>query len=276
MTHWDFACSEPVDISIDSWASGSIAVSGEPTSAIAVEVVASHRNANVDELLAQVRVTLDDGLLVIQGPRHGSFRRRNGLDLTIKVPAGSSCAARTSSADVSCVGELSALTAQTASGDVTAASVTGDVVVKSASGDVMLSNAGAAHINTASGDVQLSRVDGEARINTASGDVTIGSSAGPVATHTASGDIELGAVSSGKVDLTSVSGDVRVAVVPGIAVYLDLASTSGDIRSELDAADEEVSSAAVEIKCRSLSGDIRIHKSRGSASPASALQTIDE
>ena len=41
MTTWDFPCSEPADISITHWASGSIAVAGEPTDAVSVEVVGS-------------------------------------------------------------------------------------------------------------------------------------------------------------------------------------------------------------------------------------------
>jgi len=267
MTNWDFPCSEPVDISIDSWASGSIAVSGEPTSTVSVDVLPSHDGANADDLLAEVQVSFDDGQLYVHGPRLGSFRRRKGLDLTIKAPAGSSCAAKTASADVSCIGDISALTVQTASGDVTADSVSGDVTVRSASGDVLLNKAGGKmSVNTASGDIQATRVNGEARINSASGDVAVGYCTGSVSAHTASGDIALSAVAVGRIELGSVSGDVDVAVVPGIGVYLDLASTSGSIRSELDESEGDASEAAVEIKCRTMSGDIRILKARGSAS----------
>jgi DUF4097 and DUF4098 domain-containing protein YvlB len=269
MTKWDFPCSDPVDISVDSWGSGSIVVSGEPTSTVAVEVVPSHRGADIDDLLSQVQVAFDDGQLYIFGPRGGTFRRKTGLDLTIKAPSGSSCAAKTVSADLSCVGAISAVSLQTASGDLTAASVGGDVTVRSASGDVLLNEiAGTVSISTASGDVQASRADRDVRIDTASGDVGIGYCAGPVAIHTASGDVKLNAVATGLVELVSASGDLAVAVVPGIGVYLDLASNSGDIRSELDASDDEAgdeaeSAPAVQISCRTMSGDIRITKARG-------------
>jgi DUF4097 and DUF4098 domain-containing protein YvlB len=270
MTTWNFPCSEPVDISIDSWGSGSIAVSGEPTSSIAVEVLPSHNGADVDDLLSEVRVSFEDAQLYVHGPRHGSFRRKKGLDLTIKVPAGSSCAAKTTSADVSCVGDISALAVQTASGDVVAAAVSGDVTVQCASGDVLLDKAGGnLTVHTASGDLRARQVDGEARINSASGDVAIGSCSGSVSAHTASGDINLGGVAAGRVQLNSSSGDMEVAVVPGIGVYLDLASTSGSIRSELDEDDGDAAGAAVEIKCRTLSGDIRIRKAQVGADQAS-------
>jgi hypothetical protein len=267
MTKWDFACSDPVDISIDSWGAGSIVVSGEPTSAIIVEVVPSRRRADVDDLLDQVQVELEDGQLYILGPRVTAFRRRQGLDLTIKTPAGSSCAAKTVSADLSCVGDISAVSMQTASGDLTAASVGGDVTVRSASGDVLLDRTGGAlTVSTASGDVQISRADGDVRVTSASGDVAIGFCAGPAAVHTASGDVKLAAIAAGRVQLSSASGDLAVAVVPGIGVYLDLATNSGDIRSELDASDDEpqdATTAAVQLSCRTLSGDIQITKARG-------------
>lgn len=266
MTNWDFPCSGPVDISIDSWTSGSIAVSGEPTSTVSVEVLGGGRSADLSDWLDQVQVSFDDGHLYVHGPRGISFRPRSGLDLTIKAPAGSGCAARTVSADVSCIGEIGVLTVHTASGDVTADSVSGDVTVRSASGDVLLNKTGGdVTINTASGDVQANRVDGQAKINSASGDVAIGYCSGSVSAHTASGDIALNSVSAGRVELGSVSGDMDVAVVPGLGVYLDLASTSGSIRSDLEESDGNSSGAAVEIKCRTLSGDIRILKARSSA-----------
>jgi DUF4097 and DUF4098 domain-containing protein YvlB len=275
MTTWDFASSDPVDISIDGWGSGAVVVAGEPTSTITIEVVPSHRGADVDELLAQVQVAFEDGQLYIHGPRATAFRRKRGLDLTVRAPKGSSCAAKTVSADLSCVGELSAVSLQTASGDLTAASVSDSVTLRSASGDALLSAiGGTATIQTASGDVQATRIDGDVRINTASGDIKIDSCGGPVAIHTASGDVELGGVCAGPVELVSASGDLDIAVLPGFGVYLDLASNSGDIRSELDASDgsepDDKSEAALEISCRTLSGDIRITKARGIAPQAAS------
>jgi len=269
MSNWDFACSDPVDISVESWGSGSVVVSGEPTSTVSVEVVPAHRGADSQELLSEVQVAFDEGQLYVRGPRLGSFRRRRGLDLTIKAPRGSSCSVSTASADLSCIGELSALRLRTASGDLTADSITGDVTVHSASGDVLLNKTdGDITINTASGDIQASRVAGETRVNTASGDIVITSCGSSVTAHTASGDVELGAVASGRVELRSASGDLNVGVAPGLGVYLDLASTSGNVRSELEPGDDggpDSGDAAVQISCRTLSGDIRVSRARGEA-----------
>jgi DUF4097 and DUF4098 domain-containing protein YvlB len=272
MTMWNFACSDPIDVSVSNWTAGSIVVSGEPTSSVAVEVVASHRNA---ELVDQVQVAFEDGQLYVHGPRVPAFRRWQGLDLTIKVPPGSTCAAKTVSADLSCVGDISAVSLHTASGDLTAASV-GAVAMRSASGDALLNQVtGTLFVHTASGDVSATRTDGEVRINSASGDVAIGYCGGPVAVHTASGDVKLSAVAAGRVELASTSGDLFVAVMPGLGVYLDLASHSGDIRSELDADDaadfagqssEAERAAALPVTCRTTSGDIKITKFRAAPS----------
>lgn len=277
MTKWDFACSDPVDISIDGWASGSIAVSGEPTDTLTVEVEPSRRSRNPG-LVEDVQVIFEDGQLYIRGPRGLAFRPRTGLDLTIKAPAGSSCAAKTASADLSCVGVMSALSMNTASGDLTAASVTGDVTVRSASGDVLLDKVGGElSMHTASGDTQVRQVGGAARINSASGDVAIGSCAGPVTTRTASGDVRLGSVASGLVEVSCATGDIRVAVVPGIGVYLDLSSASGSVRSDLDEVDSPGGDgdAVVEIRARTMSGDIRITKARAGQPESASLEPAD-
>ncbi|MBO0833392.1 MAG: hypothetical protein J2P29_15630, partial [Actinobacteria bacterium] len=59
-------------------------------------------------------------------------------------------------------------------------------------------------------------------------------------------------------------GDVNVAVVPGIGVYLDLSSTSGSVRSDLDEVDanETADAATVTVRARTFSGDVRVTKSR--------------
>lgn len=277
MTKWDFSCSDPVDISIDSWASGSIAVSGEPTDTVIVEVEPSRRGRAAD-LLEDVQVAFEDGQLYIRGPRGLSFLPRTGLDLTIKAPAGSSCAAKTASAGLSCVGVIGALSMSTASGDLTAASVTGDVTVRSASGDILLDKVGGdLTMHTASGNTQVKRVGGAVRINSASGDVAIGYCGGSVTARTASGDFRLDGVAAGLVELNSATGDIRVGVMPGLGVYLELSSLSGSVRSTLDEVDSPAgdADAAVEIRARTMSGDIRITKAGTGGREQAGLEPVN-
>jgi DUF4097 and DUF4098 domain-containing protein YvlB len=262
MTTWDFPCSDPIDIAIDHWTSGSIVLAGEPTDTVVVEVVPSHHSRAAD-LLDEVEVEFEDGQLAIHGPQVVTSWRRIGLDLTVKAPAGSSCVAKTVSADLSCVGTLSGLSFNTASGDLSASTVTGDVTAKSASGDLLLDQVGGdLTVQTASGDVRATQVDGTVRVNSASGDASIGYCSGSVTTRTASGDVQLGAVVSGAVEVNSATGDVEVAVVPGTGVYLDLSSLTGAVRSDLDEVDSAEAMGpggpTVEIRARTLSGNIQV------------------
>jgi DUF4097 and DUF4098 domain-containing protein YvlB len=262
MTTWNFPCTDPAAISITHWAAGSVAVAGEQTDAVAVEVVASNPRADIDDLLAQVKVSFENGTLSVRGPRtEGLWRRRSGLDLTIKAPAGSACEAHTASADVSVVGQLGALSVHTASGDITATAECGPITVHTASGDVFLERADAeAEITTASGDVKIGRASGDISVNAVSGDLSIGSATGQIGVRTISGDIAIRDFSAGQADLATTSGDVQVMVTPDLGVYLDLSTMSGHVGSELDEQDGDGTDTALEIKCRTISGDIRVSK----------------
>lgn len=266
MTTWNFPCDQPADIGISSWPSGSVAVSGEQTDAIAVEVVASDRGRNAADLLDQVQVSFENGRLSVRGPRLGGLLlRRTGLDLTIKVPAGSACQAETASADAAFVGQLGELTVHTASGDITATADSGPVTLHTASGDISVERAGQRiQITTASGDVQVSGTRGELSVSAVSGDLSIGDVSGQVGARTVSGDIAVRGLSGGQADLATTSGDMQVMVTPGIGVYLDLSSMSGRVRSDLDEQPGGADSS-LDIRCRSISGDIRISKARVAA-----------
>jgi len=261
MTSWEFPGSDPIDLDI-SLPAGSIAITAEPTEVTTVSLLPSHSGRGAEEAVAQVRVEYHAGRLEIFGPKHSGLRRGGfGFDLTVKVPAGSRCAVRTGASDIACLGVLTSLAARTGSGDVTAAVVSGAVHVATASGDVWLEEAGGEmNANTASGDVRLLRAGGDVAVTTASGDVQIGSAQKSVSARTVSGDVRIASVASGRAELTTVSGDIAVGVAPGAGVYLDLASLTGSVTSELEPSDEsgEVGEADLDVKCKAISGDVRV------------------
>ena len=65
----------------------------------------------------------------------------------------------------------------------------------------------------------------------------------------------------------SVSGDVEVAAVPGLVLWIDAQSVSGTMTSELDVGDEpaETGQDAVEVRVRTVSGDVRVARSAAAA-----------
>jgi Toastrack DUF4097 len=258
MSHWEFPGSEPIDAFIEL-AGGSVALTAKATDATTVSLAPSRLSRNADKLLSEIRVSFDNGRLEVVGPkRTGLWRGYPGLDLTVTLPEGSRCAVRTASADVSSTGELAELDAQTASGDVSAAAVTRNLQATTASGDVRADETGEmADIRTVSGDARIAWAGGDIQARTASGDVNVATAAGSVTMTTASGDVRIGSMATGRADVNTASGDVVVGVARDVGVYLDLASLSGSVTSQLEDA-EPSEGVTLEVRCRSLSGDIRI------------------
>ncbi len=267
MTNWEFTSSAPIDIVVDNWHTGSVAVAAEAAETVIVQITPTRHGRDTDDLLGQVSVDFDGSRLHVSGPKGaGMFMRgRHGLDLTIQAPAESSCAVSTASADVSLVGPLHAVEVKTASGDVTTGSASGNVRINTASGDVWLEHAATdVLITTASGDQHVGRADGMTKLQTASGDLKVGHAGGSVTAATASGDICLVRVSDGLVDTSSMSGDVSVSVARGVGVYLDLASMTGSVENQLDETDEPAD-VGLSVKCRTVSGDITISRTSAAA-----------
>jgi Putative adhesin len=219
MTSWEFPTTDPVDLQVRVPA-GNVNVRAAATQTATVTLGTSRPGGKAEGFLDATRVEFDQGTLSVMAPERSWPGRGGSLDVTVEVPAGSSCLVQTASADVRCTGELSALDVHTASGEVSAERVSGVARVSTASGDV--------HVGEAA----------EADLESASGDVSIGQVSGPVTVKTASGDVSIAAASGTRTEAKSASGDISVAVPPGIGVYLDLSTLSGTASSELEPAEE--------------------------------------
>jgi DUF4097 and DUF4098 domain-containing protein YvlB len=84
------------------------------------------------------------------------------------------------------------------------------------------------NVNSVSGDIKVSTIDGALRVNTVSGDVTVNAAAALEAARTVSGDVVVQtAGSTGDITAASVSGDVTLRGVK--ARGFDLNSVSGNV-----------------------------------------------
>lgn len=204
--------------------------------------------------------------------RRGFLGRGPKVSLRVRCPHGSDVDCASSSADISASGRFGVVTVKTASGDVRVDEA-GELQAATASGDV---EARAVHgrvtLNTASGDVRLETAGGPVQANLVSGDAVIGETSGEVTVSTISGDQLLRTVTGGSVRLQSVSGDVQVGVAPGLRVWIDAASISGSMSSELEVGDDEppAGAATVEVRAKTVSGDIGIARSTRHASEVGA------
>ena len=202
-----------------------------------------------------------------------SFGRGPDFRLRVTCPPGAELDVQTKSADVRGRGELGRAAVKSASGDVSLAEVRGDARIKTASGDVHLEEVhGTTHVQTASGDLSLERAHGDVQGQLVSGDVWVRDAHGSVGLHTVSGDQRIDAA-SGSVDLHAVSGDITVGVRRGAKVFVDCTTISGDTSSELELGDSPASAgddgALIEIRAKTVSGDIQLTRAPASIPAAS-------
>jgi Putative adhesin len=263
MATWDFACSEPIDANV-SLASGTVAVTAEPTDAITVQVHhgrprgPARDDADDDQVRKDVTVEFADRHLVVSElPKPGLGWRAKALHITISMPAGSRSAVQAASAEVTCRGEYSAVDISTASGRVDVATVHGPAEISTMSGGVQVIEAAELNAQTASGRIAVRHSTGNVTARTASGDIRIGAADASVTARTASGRVLVAGLARGRADLNSVSGDIEVKVVPGTGVFLDLASVTGRVTSDLAASGQD-DGADLHLQCRTVSGAVHV------------------
>ena len=258
----EFDCTGPITLALRIGGGGAEVVAEERTTA-SVEVTPHDASDTAREAAANTRVEMHGDTLVVQAPEWTGwmFRRGPRVRVRARVPLDSTLAIKVSSADVRCTGRYGSASVATASGDVYVEHVTGTAAVNAASGDVRLDRVdGQLGVHTASGDTSVAEIAGDLDAKSASGDIDVTDAGGSVRAKTASGDISIGTAHRGAVRVHAASGDVTVGVAPGTGVWLDLASTSGSVSSDLatDPAQAEPGSAALTVQVRTISGDIEV------------------
>jgi DUF4097 and DUF4098 domain-containing protein YvlB len=210
-------------------------------------------------------VALEGDTLVVHAPESAwDWRRTPKVDVAVRVPLDSGLAVRSASASVRAVGRWSTVQVSAASADVYLDEVSGDASVKAASGELTVNRVGGSlRISSSSGDLRVGDVSGDVKADTASGEIKIGRVGGSLQGASASGDVEVGAVSRGRTRLKTASGDVTVGVTPGTGVWLDLDTASGSTTSDLAMSDDVVPGATLELRVRTASGDIDVHRAMG-------------
>lgn len=249
--------------------SGRVVVTTADEPKTTVEVVPVGRRGH--DAIEDIEITMDEhaGRHVVRVEQKDRFRWGpiqiswgGDFECRITCPPGTDLDLSGASTDVRVDGELGEVSARTASGDLRLQAVGGSLRVKTASGDVFVGAvAGDASVVTVSGDISVERVDTALNARAVSGDVTIGTVVGECGVSTTSGDVELKAVISGDVRVQTVSGDVRVGIARGTRVWIDAASVSGDLESELgleDGAGAESEGSVVPLRVKTVSGDVAV------------------
>lgn len=247
---------------------GSIEISADDTAETTVEIIPN--DARGAELAERTRVSLsqDGAHLRIDVPDR-KVLRQPALEIIVTIPTGSSIDVQTATADVQTRGPLDNASVSTASADVSLADLGGRAQVNTASGDIHVGrSAGPTQVRSASGDVRLDAVATETSVHTASGDLSIGRVSGDLIARSASGDVSVSAASAGSVQAKTMSGDVVIGVAPGLLLWLDVHSLSGDVASELGPDDsvpddqDGTRPPDLRISASTMSGDVLLRRGR--------------
>jgi hypothetical protein len=249
--------------------SGRVLVTTADEPRTTVEVVAVGRRGQ--DAIDEIEVTMDErlGRFAVKVEQKDRFRWGpiqitwgGDFECRIVCPPGTDLDLAGASTALRSDGELGEVSVRTVSGDIRLESVRGALQVKTASGDISVDTiASQASLTTVSGDLGVERVDASLTARSVSGDATLGSISAPLTLSTTSGDVDLKSVGGGDVRVQTVSGDVRVGIAPGTRTWIDAASVSGRLESELGLDQEpaaETDEAVVPLHVKTVSGDVSI------------------
>ena len=211
--------------------------------------------AGPEEAVREARVELLGNRLRIESSKALPLRAVP-LSVVVTAPVGSHVSSRTGAADVMVTGGAGRLDLNTGTGTVSADRATGEAKVNSGAGTVRLGTMlGALKAKTGSGDVEVSSVGGTTTLITGTGDVWLGAVQANVQVRTGSGDLTVADAASGEIQLGTGSGHIRVGIRQGTLARIDLVSTSGTARSDLDVSSQPLGDASLTVTARTGSGN---------------------
>ncbi|GAA2635077.1 DUF4097 family beta strand repeat-containing protein [Actinomadura fulvescens] len=182
-----------------------------------VEVLPANASKGRDVKTAeQTTVEYADGVLRIAAPAGQIFGPSGSVEVTVKLPAGSTVEAKAAAAELRGVGRL------------------GDVAFDGAYRQIKLDEVASVRLTATDGDVEIGRLGGPAEISTQRGDIRIAEAR------------------RGTVVLSTLSGDISVAAASGVSASLDAGTSYGRITNDL----KNDGAAELDIQATTSHGDI--------------------
>lgn len=252
---YTFNTPDPVNLQVEL-SRGLVRIIAEDCQTTRIELTPIDGDFAAQALIDAAEVTQDGNAIQVKvpPPQRGFLRGFGGKVLvTIHLPTGSRGMIRVHSASVEAQGRLGDLRVHSASGRIRIEDA-GAVEAYTGSGEIRIGHAsGPCDARTGSGPVEIESAAGETRLTSNSGAVTVGKAAGALKATTGSGEVKVGRTgpeadlfaASGRVtvDLAgpgrlrarTASGEVRIGVTRGLPTWLDVRTTSGAVRSRLEA-----------------------------------------
>lgn len=136
------------------------------------------------------------------------------------------------------------------------------IIVSDVTINVRVPETATLEISSIAGSITVNGTFVAVTTKTVSGNVCGALSTHDIEAKTVAGDLDLTLTAPGQVTVKSVSGDIAVALAPGLGIDIDAKSLSGNLSSEIELNGNASNSALVFCKATSVSGDIRLQRAR--------------
>lgn len=277
-----FETPEPISVQIDLGA-GVVRLIAADRADTVVEVRPSDASDESDVKAAQqVRVDYGNGTLQVTGPKFRAFdfsRKTRSVEVTVELPTGSrvsgelqvgdfrgtgtlgECRFKTSAGNIRLDG-TGALRADASAGHINAGNIGGNAEISTGTGKIRLGDVdGTVVVKNSNGDTTIDSATGNLRVRAANGDITIGQAGADVDAKTSNGVIRAGEVIRGSVVLQTAAGDLDIGIAEGTAAWLEVDTSFGHVRNELEnAAGPQGSDETVEVRGHTSFGDVTIRR----------------
>jgi len=276
-----YSTPEPIQAVVE-FAVGEARISASDRGDTVVEVRPSDANHDADVQAAErTRVEFVAGRLEVKGPKQRRpFGKAGSIDVTVALPTGSRLSGTSGMGTFRSEGQLGNSRLSTGAGDillagtgtldansgvgaVTVEEVDGTADVSTGSGRIRLGAVhGNAEIKNSNGDTWVGEVRGDLRVKSANGSVDVDRAQGGVEATTANGALRVGGLTKGSASLKTALGAVEIGIADGTAAQLDLHTTLGTVRNQMEVTDRpDPADQVVEVYARTGYGDITIRRS---------------
>nr|WTB28326.1 DUF4097 domain-containing protein [Streptomyces sp. NBC_00830]WTB35756.1 DUF4097 domain-containing protein [Streptomyces sp. NBC_00830] len=270
----------PISVHLDlGYAAATVHVVAEDRGDTEVDVRPASESRSADRKIAEdTRIDFTDGVLSLRAPKVGMIGRHGAIDVTLKLPEGSTVHGETGMGEVTARGRLGEFRFKSAYGDIRLDETT-TLRVESSSGDLTVDRAdradivagnGAVHLKrvdgpvtakTGNGDIRIGEAHGEIRATTPNGRLSVGRAYGDVTARTANGDIRIGEIRGSDVQLETADGSIDVGIPGGVAARLDLDTAGGRLTNELTSSNAPSDGEShVSLRARTSNGDISVRR----------------
>ncbi len=255
---------------------------GAPT--IAFSLVGGHLEIEGSPTATGVTIDIEgDGVFAEQRRQAIALRAERGrygehVTVRMTVPTTATLVGRTATATIVHTGAVRTARLHNAAGSITLGTITDSAVIKTGTGDIAIDEiGGSAVLHTGAGSINVGHVRGTTRLATGIGDIEIGradamldlkSGAGTLTIHHATADVTLKS-GTGPVEVhhfegahltaRNHSGSITIGLPEGLAVWRDVVTVTGQVRTTLPPTGEPAKGARhAEIRAFTRHGDVTL------------------